>query len=416
MADPAHPRPAGSLPGRPLSTARELRAVPAAHLLVVMTYALGRGGGNRFDLYRWATDCTHPEPTGALDFGARAPHEFFLWTSAARTLLFTAMFSGAPGDLQVIDISDPASPHLVGAWSPPVGLLHSVTVTDGGTAYLSLWTGGLLVADASDFIEGRPAPMLRLLTPAAAALPALRAGNVHSAVPVPGRPLVLVTDERYPPACPYGPARLVDVSDPAHLRVVATLAAPENDPASCAAAPVGTYTSHNPTLTPNLAFISWYSSGLQVFDIADAGHPAPVAEYRPAGGSPAGARDPQLGVTQALTWSYPVLRDGLVYVADINQGLYLLRYQGPHAEEVAAGFREGNSNLSAPAAPPAPTSAPAPAVAGPVVVATASAARARPGDDGRRRLVAVILIVLAAAGVLILAADRLRRHRYNSLS
>jgi hypothetical protein len=36
----------------------------------------------------------------------------------------------------------------------------------------------------------------------------------------------------------------------------------------------------------------------------------------------------------------------LIYVIDIRNGLYVLRYTGPHAGEVAGiSFLEGNSNL-----------------------------------------------------------------------
>ena len=45
-------------------------------------------------------------------------------------------------------------------------------------------------------------------------------------------------------------------------------------------------------------------------------------------------------------WSYPIIRDGLIYVIDIRNGLYILRYTGPHAGQVAdIRFFEGNSNL-----------------------------------------------------------------------
>jgi hypothetical protein len=44
-------------------------------------------------------------------------------------------------------------------------------------------------------------------------------------------------------------------------------------------------------------------------------------------------------------WSYPIIRDGLIYVVDIRNGLYVLRYPDPHADEVAnVGFLDGNSN------------------------------------------------------------------------
>ncbi len=45
-------------------------------------------------------------------------------------------------------------------------------------------------------------------------------------------------------------------------------------------------------------------------------------------------------------WSYPIIKEGLIYVVDIRNGLYILKYHGPFEEEVAAiRFLEGNSNL-----------------------------------------------------------------------
>jgi len=58
--------------------------------------------------------------------------------------------------------------------------------------------------------------------------------------------------------------------------------------------------------------------------------------------------DPALseGPNKVVLWSYPIIRDGLIYVIDIRNGLYVLKYTGPHADEVAAiKFLEGNSNL-----------------------------------------------------------------------
>jgi hypothetical protein len=45
-------------------------------------------------------------------------------------------------------------------------------------------------------------------------------------------------------------------------------------------------------------------------------------------------------------WSYPIVNDGLIYVIDIRNGLYVLRYTGTRASEVSSlRFLEGNSNL-----------------------------------------------------------------------
>lgn len=58
--------------------------------------------------------------------------------------------------------------------------------------------------------------------------------------------------------------------------------------------------------------------------------------------------DPSLssGREKVVMWSYPVVQDGRIYVVDIRNGLYILRYRGPHADEVSfVRFLEGNSNL-----------------------------------------------------------------------
>lgn len=44
-------------------------------------------------------------------------------------------------------------------------------------------------------------------------------------------------------------------------------------------------------------------------------------------------------------WSFPIVKDGLIYAVDIRNGLYILRYEGPHQKEVSeAKFLDGNSN------------------------------------------------------------------------
>ncbi len=422
IADPAHPQLAGQLPALSGSTSRELRVAPAERLLVVMYYALG-GSGNRLDFYRWEGDCLHPTLAGQYDLGKRKPHEFFLWHDAARAgrvLLFVTTPAARGRNLEVLDVSDPVHPATIGGWDLPPGLgaganLHSLALSDdGNTGYLALWTGGLLLADVSDFASGLPHPALRLLTPVANAL-RYPPGNVHSAVPFPGRPLVLLTDEEYPAVgCPYGWARLVDVSNAAQPRLAGILQVPENQLDRCRAALVATWTSHNPTLTAHLALISWYSAGLQVFDVAEPVHPSPLAELRPAGVTPR-QRDLRLRGEAPMTWSYPVIRDGLIYVVDINQGLLVLRYRGPYQEEIdGLVFAEGNSNLtrflpSASPTPPTPTASSSPAVLlSPASSPRPAAARTSGGTVG----LLVLGVALLVAGCMMagmLAVRRLRR-------
>jgi hypothetical protein len=57
--------------------------------------------------------------------------------------------------------------------------------------------------------------------------------------------------------------------------------------------------------------------------------------------------DPALsrGPNKVVMWSFPIIRNGLIYVVDIRNGLYVLRYRGRHHESVdEIRFLEGNSN------------------------------------------------------------------------
>jgi hypothetical protein len=57
--------------------------------------------------------------------------------------------------------------------------------------------------------------------------------------------------------------------------------------------------------------------------------------------------DPALsaGQDKVVAWSFPIIVDGLIYFVDIRNGLFIVKYKGPHASEVAkVDFAEGNSN------------------------------------------------------------------------
>ena len=108
------------------------------------------------------------------------------------------------------------------------------------------------------------------------------------------------------------------------------------------------YSSHNPTVLPNIAFIAWHSGGLQAVDIADARHPTQAGWLSPTPLTSVATEDPALGggPNKVTMWSYPIISQGLIYVIDIRNGLYILRYTGHHHGEVdAITFLEGNSNL-----------------------------------------------------------------------
>jgi hypothetical protein len=185
--------------------------------------------------------------------------------------------------------------------------------------------------------------------------------NGHSAVPVPGRPFVLTTDEIYGTftdptfGCPWGWARLINVRDPAHPRIVGEYKLSQDTQAFCgstaddpATEQFTSYSSHNPTVLQDVALIDWHSGGLQAVDIARPANPTQGGWFSPRPLGTVATEDPALsrGPNKVVLWSYPIIHNGLIYVMDIRNGLYILRYTGPHAAEVAGiRFLEGNSNL-----------------------------------------------------------------------
>ena len=346
------------------------------------------------------------------------PHEMFLWVDpkdAGRALLYistpTISKDSAVPNLIVADISGVSEGRSVveiaeGNWNKfypgtdrpnyPVAsvsskacgpydcnlFVHSMGVsTDGSRAYLAMEAGQFLVLDTSAAAKGIPVgKVLSLnddlltqptnrpiwgLTPAdAAAAPSNcthACPNGHSAVKVPGRPLVFTTDEVYgmytdPSAgCPWGWARLIDVKDEAHPKIVGEFKTPQDEESFCGGPFNGksteqftSYSSHNPTVLQHLAVVAWHSGGLQIINIDDPANPRRAGFYFPTALGTVATEDPALGrgPNKVIMWSYPIIKDGLIYVVDVRNGLYILRYTGAYAQDVSTvKFLEGNSNL-----------------------------------------------------------------------
>jgi hypothetical protein len=169
---------------------------------------------------------------------------------------------------------------------------------------------------------------------------------------------VLTTDEVYGRlsggGCPWGWVRLIDIAEESAPTVVSEFrVSPYNDPTYCEEVPddrdsMASFSSHNPTVTEHLALVTWHSAGLQLFSIEDPRHLEQLAEFLPEPLESVATEDPALssGPDKVVMWSYPIIKDGLIYVVDVRNGLYILDYEGPLQEEVKAfQFLEGNSNL-----------------------------------------------------------------------
>ena len=378
----------------PGESSRELRVWRSQDILIVLNTNCGQGD----ELHH----CTAPSVSNVrfYDIGgrrdARTPrllnqfdvntHEFFLWEdprNPRRALMFTGnagsgcntsrtncafavwdispvraggapvtLFAGTHGYTRFPPQPEPAQ--------KPTGGLHSLSVSNDGTrAYFALLTGGFAVVDTSDFAFGRPMPQPRPIT-VNEMRPVWAGPGAHSALKLWNTDWAYVSDEVYGTitapghGCPWGWARMVDISNPQAPTVEAEFRLPENQPETCATwnPPRTSYSAHNPTHTPNIVFTTWHSGGFQAIGIENPRQPYQLAEFFPEPLDEVMLEDPRLSSDpdtgrneKVVMWSYPIIKDGLIYVVDLRNGLYVLDYDGRFEREVERiRFLEGNSN------------------------------------------------------------------------
>lgn len=378
IKDPSAPEVVGEIgppnEANPGETSREMRIWPEQNLLIVMTLYSNCGeihgctpvnGEDRFNFYDISGKNASAPKLVATYEPSYNPHEFFLWDDPkdpGRALLYIST-PGGQDKIIVTDISQARKEKFTELvkMSPLYNgsFVHSLSVNNAGTrGYIAHLTGGVGVIDTSDLAKGTKKPSIRVLTPPNHA-PTWPGPGPHTAMKLFGSETMLITDEVYGAAlrtlgghgCPWGWARFVDIKNPVKPKVISEFKLPQNDESYCpqdAAHPTTSFAAHNPTLTKHLAIITWHSGGLQVVDISNPAKPSRAAEYLADPVIPILQEDPVLssGGDKVVAWSYPIIKDGLIYFTDVRNGLYVMRYKGPFEKEISTTkFIEGNSNL-----------------------------------------------------------------------
>jgi len=269
------------------------------------------------------SDPFDPQRIGRLDLGGKGFHRI-VWTGG-RYAHASAIPEGFDDRIWVtIDMSDPEHPVEAGRWwwpgtgpgeksEVPEGKRYAAhhALLDGDTAYLGYGDAGMVVLDVTDMSEPRQVGHLAWSP----------GGDTHTCMPLPGRGLVVVTDEALANRCDEERklVRVLDVSDPAAPREAGRCPVPEGDfcerglrfgPHNLHENRSGSYRSER------IVFVTYFNAGLRVFDLADPAAPEEIAFWVPE--TPPGQEDAQ---TNDL-W---VDEDGLVWVTDrIGGGLYVL--------------------------------------------------------------------------------------------
>ncbi|MCW2978133.1 MAG: hypothetical protein JWM06_3414 [Actinomycetia bacterium] len=327
VADPTRPRLVDQWPSPPGSHTHKVQV--AEDLLLVNQEQFR--GGDPFTAGMLVFDVSDPlEPRriGRFDSGGAGVHRI-VWTGGRYAHASVTPEGFTDRIWIVIDMRDPERPVEAARYvldePEPEGARYAAhhALVDGDVAYLGYCDAGMVVLDVADF--SRPREVARLTWNAG--------GETHTCLPLPGRSLVVATDEQLVDG-PGAPARLVhviDVADPSRPRVVGACPEPEGDfrdrplrfgPHNLHENREGSYRSER------VVFVTYFNAGVRVYDLEDPEQPVEVAHWVPA--SPAGQAAPQVN-------DIYVEESGLVWATDrIGGGLYALE---PDAE-LASLMRE----------------------------------------------------------------------------
>ncbi len=251
---------------------------------------------------------------------------------------FIFLTNDGTGALHILDVNDPYHPKEVARWKtegrPDAGRsLHDIDLRDG-LLYASYWNDGLVVLDVGNGVKGGSPSNPVMVSQFKYDLNAM-----YKQVEVDGGPgfirgthtawrhknYVFIADEVFPAAYPkgakdaaasraYGRLQVVDVSDIAHPKVVAWYE-PEYGGV------------HNVWVAGDTLYMGAYNAGFRVFDITGELRGDLRAQGREIGHLNTADMEGKVK-NSAMTWGVAVNpKDGLAYVNDNNNGLWIVRIE-----------------------------------------------------------------------------------------
>ena len=288
-------------------------------------------------------DPAHPKPISEFTDGVTAGvHSSFIYQQEKFGTHIYITNDGT-GALHVIDINDPYKPKEVAQWKTPRSdagrSLHDIDLRDG-LLYASYWNDGLVVLDIGNGVKGGSPSNPQLVSQFKYDLNAL-----YSQVEAAGgagfirgthtawrhKNYVFIADEVFPATGvqgakdasagrAYGRLQVVDVSDIANPKSVAHYE-PEFGGV------------HNVWVAGDTLYMGAYNAGFRTFDISGELRGDLRAQQREMVHVNTADMTGNVSNT-AMTWGV-VVRDGLAYVNDMNNGLWIVR-MGPLPKPVIA--------------------------------------------------------------------------------
>jgi hypothetical protein len=282
-------------------------------------------------------DPAHPKPIAEFTEGVTGGvHSAFVYRQA-KFGTHVYLTNDGTGALHILDIGDPYHPKEVAQWRTPRAdagrTLHDVDVQDG-LAYLSYWNDGLVILDVGNGMAGGSPSNPQLVSQYKYDLNdlyhdvELRHGpgfirGTHTAWR--SRNYVFIADEVFPAGQvegakdaaafrAFGRLQVLDVSDLRHPRPVAWYE-PEYGGV------------HNVWVAGDTLYLGAYNGGFHAFDVSGELLGDLRAQQREIVHVHTGDMDGNVKNTP-MTWGV-VVRDGLAYVNDMFNGLWIVRIKPP---------------------------------------------------------------------------------------
>ena len=263
-----------------------------------------------------------------------------LWWTGGRYAYVAAHFDGFTDHiLCIVDLANRTKPEIVSRWWLPgmnraagetsatapgrrVALHHMIV--SGNRGYAAWRDGGLTIHDIGD--PGSPKLLARMNW--SPPFP----GGTHTALPLPGRNLLVVADEANAELCAKGTfyTFVVDIRAPENPVTISAFPTP-GDRNFCASGTFGPHNLHEnrpgSLQSEQTIFATYNNAGVRVFDIRDAFSPREIAYWVPP--RPPRLIDPRPNVSlSAKSADVYVTTEGLMYVTDWNAGLHVLQFEG----------------------------------------------------------------------------------------
>lgn len=280
------------------------------------------------------SDPTDPREIAYLHIPGKGVHR--MWFTDGK---FAHVAAELPGHRErvylIVDLSDPSHPRPAGHWwipgtrdgeAPPPGwepfagehfYVHGV-IPHGNRAYVACVDAGMAILDISNVSAPGLISRLDWSPP--------YGGYTHTTLPLPGRKLVVATDESVKDLCREGEKRVwvIDIREERNPVTISSFPVPPGDfpvrgrrfgPHNVHENRPGSFQSEN------LIFVTYYNAGLRVVDLRDPYRPEEVGFFIP----PAPPEQEAVQINDVF-----VDADGLIYITDrYHGGLYILEYTGP---------------------------------------------------------------------------------------